>query len=259
MLVNYGWRWSFFVCAIIGTVAGIVWWIIARDDPKDHPSVTRAGMGPDLQRPCLNPPPRLKGHKATPWSAILAKQGCTGNRRQLLHLWLCRLYLLHLVLQIPERRARAGSEIERTLRHAALHGDVDLLHAGRLDSRPAYKETWPAGSGAAASLYSALHLLASSSRWQLRWRAPGLASACAGRRGRSTLLVPESYWAVTADIAGPSAGSVSGLMNMGGQIGGAVTASLDAMDRAGVWMDRFIPHSFCPLRFRLPHLAFGQS
>ena len=31
---------------------------------------------------------------------------------------------------------------------------------------------------------------------------------------------------MTAEIAGPSAGTVSGIMNMGGQIGGAVTASL---------------------------------
>jgi ACS family glucarate transporter-like MFS transporter len=39
-------------------------------------------------------------------------------------------------------------------------------------------------------------------------------------------LSQSSYWSVTADIAGPSAGSVSGVMNMGGQVGGMVTASL---------------------------------
>jgi ACS family glucarate transporter-like MFS transporter len=39
-------------------------------------------------------------------------------------------------------------------------------------------------------------------------------------------LSQSAFWAVTADIAGKSAGTVSGLMNMGGQLGGAVTASL---------------------------------
>jgi MFS transporter, ACS family, glucarate transporter len=39
-------------------------------------------------------------------------------------------------------------------------------------------------------------------------------------------LSQSSFWSVTADMAGASAGSVSGVMNMGGQIGGAVTASL---------------------------------
>jgi ACS family glucarate transporter-like MFS transporter len=35
-----------------------------------------------------------------------------------------------------------------------------------------------------------------------------------------------SFWSVTADISEGSSGSVSGFMNMGAQIGGAVTASL---------------------------------
>jgi MFS transporter, ACS family, glucarate transporter len=39
-------------------------------------------------------------------------------------------------------------------------------------------------------------------------------------------LSQSSFWSVTADISGSSPGSVSGLMNMGGQIGGMVTASL---------------------------------
>jgi ACS family glucarate transporter-like MFS transporter len=39
-------------------------------------------------------------------------------------------------------------------------------------------------------------------------------------------VAQSSYWSVTADIAGKSSGSVSGFMNMGAQIGGAVTASL---------------------------------
>jgi ACS family glucarate transporter-like MFS transporter len=39
-------------------------------------------------------------------------------------------------------------------------------------------------------------------------------------------LSQSSFWSVTADIAGDSAGSVSGVMNMFCQIGGALTASL---------------------------------
>jgi ACS family glucarate transporter-like MFS transporter len=39
-------------------------------------------------------------------------------------------------------------------------------------------------------------------------------------------LSQSSFWSVTADLAGASAGSVSGFMNMGNQIGAALTASL---------------------------------
>jgi ACS family glucarate transporter-like MFS transporter len=39
-------------------------------------------------------------------------------------------------------------------------------------------------------------------------------------------LAQSAFWAVSADIAGEFTGVVSGMMNMGGQIGGACTASL---------------------------------
>jgi ACS family glucarate transporter-like MFS transporter len=45
--------------------------------------------------------------------------------------------------------------------------------------------------------------------------------------GAGALYLSQSaFWSVSSDIAGRSSGSVSGVMNMGNQIGGAVTASL---------------------------------
>jgi MFS transporter, ACS family, glucarate transporter len=60
--------------------------------------------------------------------------------------------------------------------------------------------------------------------------------------GAGSLYLSQScYWSVTADIAGNSSGSVSGLMNMGGQIGGAVTASLTpAIAGAYGWTASFL-------------------
>ena len=54
----------------------------------------------------------------------------------------------------------------------------------------------------------------------------GLASVVLAGGAGALYLAQSSYWSVTADIAGKSSGSVSGFMNMGAQIGGAVTASL---------------------------------
>ena len=53
-----------------------------------------------------------------------------------------------------------------------------------------------------------------------------LASVVLAGGAGSLYLAQSSFWSVTADIAGRSSGSVSGFMNMGGQIGGAVTAQL---------------------------------
>jgi len=53
-----------------------------------------------------------------------------------------------------------------------------------------------------------------------------LASVVLAGGAGALYLSQSSFWSVTADMAGASAGSVSGVMNMGGQIGGIVTASL---------------------------------
>jgi ACS family glucarate transporter-like MFS transporter len=57
----------------------------------------------------------------------------------------------------------------------------------------------------------------------------------------SLYLAQSSYWSVTAGIAGRSAGSVSGVMNMGGQFGGVVTASLTPLVAAHYgWTTSFL-------------------
>jgi ACS family glucarate transporter-like MFS transporter len=53
-----------------------------------------------------------------------------------------------------------------------------------------------------------------------------LASVVLAGGAGALYLAQSSFWSVTARLAGISSGSVSGFMNMGAQIGGAVTASL---------------------------------
>jgi ACS family glucarate transporter-like MFS transporter len=52
-----------------------------------------------------------------------------------------------------------------------------------------------------------------------------LASVVLAGGAGALYLSQSSFWSVTADIAGGSSGSVSGFMNMGNQIGAALTAS----------------------------------
>ena len=37
LMLNYGWRASFWVCSALGLIAGAVWYLLARDTPADHP------------------------------------------------------------------------------------------------------------------------------------------------------------------------------------------------------------------------------
>ncbi|MGA9585318.1 MAG: MFS transporter, partial [Terracidiphilus sp.] len=72
------------------------------------------------------------------------------------------------------------------------------------------------------SLLAAAGLLVLGSRMS---SAPLAAITLAAGAG-ALYISQSSYWSVTADIAGQHAGVVSAVMNMGAQIGGAVTASL---------------------------------
>jgi MFS transporter, ACS family, glucarate transporter len=56
-MVRYGWRSSFWICALIGVVAGSVWYLSARDTPEEHPRVSasevatiRSGLTMDASR-----------------------------------------------------------------------------------------------------------------------------------------------------------------------------------------------------------------
>src|SRR5580698_6548774 len=40
MMAHYGWRSSFWVCALIGFLAGAIWFVAARDTPAEHPRVS---------------------------------------------------------------------------------------------------------------------------------------------------------------------------------------------------------------------------
>jgi len=70
ILLSWGWRWSFWISALIGLAAGLVWYLLARDTPGEHPWVSeeetnfiRAGL-----------PQKAAGagaHKALSWGTIL--------------------------------------------------------------------------------------------------------------------------------------------------------------------------------------------
>ena len=70
---------------------------------------------------------------------------------------------------------------------------------------------------------------------------PRLAGIVLAGGAGALYLSQSSFWSVTADIGGASSGSVSGLMNMGAQLGGALTASLTPWiaDRYG-WTASFL-------------------
>jgi Sugar phosphate permease len=72
ILLHYGWRWSFWICAVVGLAAGLVWYLIARDRPEEHPWVKPAEA--EHIRSGMPKQAALDSGEALPWRVILGSR-----------------------------------------------------------------------------------------------------------------------------------------------------------------------------------------
>ena len=83
LIMHHGWRAAFWFSAIIGLIAGAVWWYAARDTPQEHSGVSpselreiREGMSVDLTVPTpgTNASGVAKPTTTISWNAILHRR-----------------------------------------------------------------------------------------------------------------------------------------------------------------------------------------
>lgn len=227
IMVHYGWRWSFWISALIGTAAGLVWYFLARDDPRDHPLITareQARITSGLPEPSAE----LAIGRTLPWKTILGSPDVLaitlsyfayGYAAYIFFSW------FFIYLNTVRGLNLKSSSYYSMLPFLAMAvcspvggwiSDVLTKRHGRRVGRCGIAVT---GIGLSAVF------IALGSQVQSAEFASVMLAGGAG----ALYLSQSSFWSVTADLAGPAAGSVSGVMNMGGQIGGAVTASLTPM------------------------------
>ncbi len=223
VLENYGWRWSFWVSAILGLLAGLIWFLLARDEPAEHPwvdSEERAHIESGLpQSGDFNAPATL------PWSTILANKELLaitasyftyGYASYIFFTWFF-IYLNEVrKLNLKASAYYAMLPFIAMAICSPLGGYISDRLTARFGKRAGRCGVAVAGI-ALAAVFIALGTQVASAE---------LASVVLAGGAGALYLSQSSFWSVTADLAGSSAGSVSGVMNMGGQIGGAITASL---------------------------------
>src|SRR5579864_1947298 len=73
VILHYGWRFSFWICACIGFVVGLVWFLAARDGPQRHALVSPAELEIIRSGLTLDSTPSAN-RAAVPWHAILANR-----------------------------------------------------------------------------------------------------------------------------------------------------------------------------------------
>ncbi len=228
VMIHWGWRWSFWICAIIGIIVGAVWYVISRDTPEQHPRVSateRAHIEAGLtgSKTSSDAGPAHGAHTA--WRTIVASKNvraltlsyfCFGYVSWIFFSWFYRYLAKVRGLDLK------SSAFYATLPFIAMAAASSLggLASDRL-TRWRGKRLGRCGLAAVSMALAAGFIAFGSTVASAR-----LASVVLAGGAGALYLAQSSFWSVSADIGGTSSGSVSGLMNMGAQTGGAITASL---------------------------------
>jgi len=225
IMLRGGWRLSFWVSALIGVAAGLIWFWLARDNPEEHPWV--GGRERDVIRSGIpNSQEQSKG--MLPWRRILGSRDfllitysyfCYGYVAYIFFTWFFRYLSTVRGLNLRE------SSYFTTLPFLAmaLCSPLGGVISDRITRH--YGKRWGRCGVAVVGMgLSAVFVASGSAVASARLASLVLAG------GAGALYISQStFWSVTADIAGESAGAVSGVMNMGAQIGSTVTATLTPM------------------------------
>jgi ACS family glucarate transporter-like MFS transporter len=224
-ILHHGWRSAFWFSAVIGVIAGAVWWWFARDTPEEDLQVSpselkiiREGIAEDSSGG--------SDHAAgISWKAIL-------TRRDLPALIICYfgfgytawIFFSWFFLYMSQVR---GFDLKASALYSMLpflSMTVGCLGGGALSDRLTRiygLRVGRCGLASVAFLFTAVFLVLGS-----RVQSPQLAGVILAGGAGALYVSQSSFWSVSADIAGRSSGVFSSMVNMGAQVGGAVTASL---------------------------------
>jgi ACS family glucarate transporter-like MFS transporter len=222
ILTHWGWQWSFYVSALIGLAAGAVWLLLARNSPREHPLTSpqelayiEAGL----------PVAAKEAGEVLPWRAIFGSRNVWAiTFSYFTYGYVAYIFFTWFFIYLSRVR---GLDLKASAFYSMLPF-IAMACAAPLGGWVADRITQRYGKRAGrcgvamfgialAGVFLALATQVASAR---------VASIVLAGGAGALYLAQSAFWAVTADIAGKSAGTVSGLMNMGAQIGGAVTAAL---------------------------------
>lgn len=220
LTLSFGWRGSFVACAMIGACAGLVWFVIARDAPPDHDSVSkrehehiRAGI------------PASASASALSWRSIIGDR----NVRLLTGSYFCYGYsawIFFAWFYIYLNKVR-GMNLRESAWYGMLPGIAMALGSflgGVANDR--LSKRYGRRVGRCGVAVTGITLAASFIALGTQVADARFATVVLAGGAGALYLAQSSFWSVSADIAGSSAGSVSSVMNMGAQFGGVVTAVL---------------------------------
>ena len=223
IMLRYGWRISFLVCAALGLIVGFVWYMIARNTPEEHSLVSPGELSKIKARlPSSSP---AENSRLVSWDRMFeSKEVLAVTLSYFSFGYVAWIFFSWFYIYLAEVRGL-------NLKASALYSMLPFIAmavcsplGGLISDAISKNRGLRAGrSGVAVfAMILAAVFLVIGARAQNTQLAIFVLAGGAG----ALYLSQSSFWSVTADIGGISSGSVSGFMNTGNQFGGMITASL---------------------------------
>jgi MFS transporter, ACS family, glucarate transporter len=221
-ILHHGWRSAFWFSAVIGVVAGAVWWWFARDTPEEDPAVSPSELNIIRQGLTEDAPSKAR---VISWRAILRRRDLPALIISYFGFgytaWIFFSWFFLYMAQVRGFNLKA-SALYSTLPFLSM--TIGCLAGGVLSDRLTRVyglRVGRCGLASVAFFFTAVFLVLGS-----RVQSPQLAGVILAGGAGALYVSQSSFWSVSADIAGRSSGVFSSMVNMGAQVGGAVTASL---------------------------------
>ena len=229
IILLYGWHDAFCFCALVGTLAAAVWYVVARDTPEQHAWVSREevamiaqGRGDIKREAALAEEERKAG---VPWMRIFSSKEVLALMASYFTFgyisWLFFSWFYIYLAQVRGLSLKTSAVYSifpfMAMTVGSLLGGAASDWLARVWSPRVGRCILPASALVVTGL-----LLLVGSRAQSAMAATAVLACGAG----ALYVSQSSFWSVTADFAGEFAGVVSSTVNMSCQIGAAVTASL---------------------------------
>jgi MFS family permease len=223
MIVQWGWRAPFQVFAVLGLAWAALWFWYYRDTPDEHPGVNPAER--ELIHKSVGGA-RPRTSKAVPWKAILASR----TLWTLCVMYFCYAYCLSVYLTwfptyLREHRAFSLAQMGLFASLPLLAGTFGDLFGGIVSDYLAHRTGNLKMARRGVAMFGFL-LAAGGIIPATLTQDPQTCVwyTCLGVFGLE--LTVGVSWAIPLDIGADYAGSVSAVMNMCGNIGGAISPTL---------------------------------
>jgi ACS family glucarate transporter-like MFS transporter len=227
VMTTYGWRASFYACAVASFVWVVVWALTFTEQPKDHPRITQ-------QELAALPTPKPKAAHV-PWRRLFRRMApvtivyfCYGWTLWLFLSWIPQYFLHSYHLNLQKSALFASSVFFAGVLGDTLGGGVTdriLTRTGSLKR----SRSWM------VSLCMLMTLLALIPLFLTHDLYVSLASLSAGFFFSEMTIGP--MWAVPMDIAPEHSGIASGMMNTGSALAAILSPVLSGflIDKFGNW------------------------